>query len=356
MHTRSSFLVAGGITLFIIALIFVSFTVEWGGNGKQEVAKKTIVQEKEVSPMQTQPSSTAPAGHPMGFIPEERTITRETSIYQETRPAIDPTIDYYAVGVERFRSGEYEEAAEHLQIAVDQGKEGFHPLYLLGLAYRFSDQPGEAARVLDQAAAMKPNFGKVWVNLTRALLETGEIEAAAEAAEKGVEVAGDFTDAWNVLGRVRLAQGHIEFAEDAFLKAVQVDSSNVYAQNNLGYARILLDRFEEAVEPLRRAVALEADVSYMQNNLGIALERTGDLEGAREAFAKAVEIDGGQGKADVSLVRVEERIEALAKLATPADTTEVAAETEKAQEGQATEMAKAEDEGSTPPKSAAENR
>jgi tetratricopeptide (TPR) repeat protein len=312
MQRRSSFLFAGVLTLAAMALVFLSFTFEWGGGEKSESPGKARVSSREVTPMSHSTSTTelaADRGEPETLADDPVARGTHGGTY-EPEPVF--TGDAYEVGLTAFRSGDYEKAAEYLRMAVDRGKKGFYPRYLLGLALRFSGDPGQAVQALEDAASLKPDYGRVWVNLARAYLETGEIEPASDAAEKAVEVAGELGDTWNVLGRVRLEEGHAEFAEDAFRKAVEVDSTNAYAWNNLGLTLIHQERFAEAIEPLRRAVTLNDAVDFMHNNLGVALERTGRLDEAQEAYAQASGL--GSEKAEVSLVRVKDRAEALARL------------------------------------------
>jgi Tfp pilus assembly protein PilF len=172
------------------------------------------------------------------------------------------------------------------------------------------------AAVSDLAASTDP------VALTkraRALLATGDNEAAAAHAERAVQLAPASGSAWNVLGRTRLALGHAADAEAAFAKACDVDPNNAWAHNNLGWLHLQRGEYVEAVRWLEMAVDLKADVAAFHNNLGLAYERLGRVADARHAYESVLELQPDHAMARVSLARLQQPALAVAE-APSADT------------------------------------
>jgi len=91
---------------------------------------------------------------------------------------------------------------------------------------------------------------------------------------------------------------------------LQFREDDAWSLNNLGLIRIQQGRYEEALPALAKAVQIEPGVACFQNNLGVALERTGHFTASGEAYVAALEADGDYEKADLSMARVSEVIEA----------------------------------------------
>lgn len=80
----------------------------------------------------------------------------------------------------------------------------------------------EAIRLYRQAVEEDPNLGLAWNGLSMALAQSGDLEAAVEAAEKLVAVEpGDPLSHTN-LSRLYQQQGRIEDAEKASAVATQL--------------------------------------------------------------------------------------------------------------------------------------
>jgi tetratricopeptide (TPR) repeat protein len=119
-----------------------------------------------------------------------------------------------------------------------------------------------AAASVEYRAAVSsyPQYGKAWLNLGAAALESGDAAAAEQALREAARIEPQWDAPWYNLGRARLASGDVDGAIEAFEEAAV--RSNRPRQSSL----ILLE-------------------------LGRARERSGDREGARAAFEDALEAD-----------------------------------------------------------------
>jgi len=160
------------------------------------------------------------------------------------------------------------------------------------------------------ALELKPEHLKSLVNYSRVLIEQGRDEEAQAQIEMAMAVNPESMDAARVLGRIQHNLGQLSDAEATYREVLTTHENDVWALNNLGLVLIEQDRHLEAMAPLAKAVRLNSDIACIHNNLGIALERAGQFTVAKEVFAQALTADDQYTKAQVSLDRVENLIEA----------------------------------------------
>jgi tetratricopeptide (TPR) repeat protein len=130
----------------------------------------------------------------------------------------------------------------------------------LGVAYFEQGETRRAASEFERAAALRPTWARVLVNL----------------------------------GDARLALGEVPAAIDAYQRAVALAPEDPAAANNLAWA-LLQDpkRWPEAESIIDRALAQHPQpVGYYLDTLGVLRLRKGDNTGALDAFRSALS-DGG---------------------------------------------------------------
>ena len=121
-----------------------------------------------------------------------------------------------------------------------------------------------------------------------ALYESGQLEQAADAYRRSIEIEPQRSEAHNNLGNTLLRLGKAREAIDSFDRALQLQPDNPQALYNRGIALHNLGQFEAAVESYRRAVMLDPAFPAAWNNLGTSLQRLGKLSEALECLQRAV--------------------------------------------------------------------
>ncbi|MDX1643989.1 MAG: tetratricopeptide repeat protein [Thermoanaerobaculia bacterium] len=144
---------------------------------------------------------------------------------------------------------------------------------LLAESYLATGEAAAARRLLEAAPIADPSTA---VLLSRALYQTGEIEAAAEALEP-----------W--LGTVH----QLSTGSPPAQVALAVEVATEY-----GHALVALDRAQEAAALLRIAVGLEPRAAAAWNVLGHALIAMGSMEEAREAIGRYHRLTEGPPASD----------------------------------------------------------
>jgi tetratricopeptide (TPR) repeat protein len=178
--------------------------------------------------------------------------------------------------------------------------------YMLGLSAWKSGDREQAESAFVQALDLDSTHVKSHLNLSRVLLESGQLDSALVHIEAAIALDSTSSEPLRLQGRVFEAQGKNDDAIVAYQRAIVKNDSDTWAMNNLGALYIRLERFEDAIGPLARANEIDDKVATFHNNLGMALELTGRFEQAIEQYRAALSIEGTYGKAVSNLQRVEQ--------------------------------------------------
>ncbi len=210
----------------------------------------------------------------------------------------------YQQGIGAFGEGDYHQAVDHLQAALEEEEKGHYLYYLLGLSHFRLNQEVEARENLLQSKELNPDHYHSYTNLARVELALGNYDQALKIVDEALNLQEGY-DAYHLQGRAYLNLEQLEEAYDSFSRALELEAENVYILNGLALTCIHLGRFEEARELLLRAADGEPELAYVYNNLGIASENLGLIEEARQAYQRALEIDPHHSQAAGNLERLE---------------------------------------------------
>lgn len=245
-----------------------------------------------------------------GLVDVEQPEVAEAAVEIEPQPVAEPRIVTYAMAEQAYRDGDFILAADLFDQYTDEHGENAWGFYMLGLSQLKAGDADVAEESFLAALALKPDHQKSLVNYGRVLIELERSDEAREQIEIALAVNPENNSARRVLARIQHNEGQLESAANTYEVVLRTQTDDAWALNNLGLIRIEQGRFEEALAPLAKAASLKSDVACIQNNLGVALERTGHFTAAGEAFAQALTNDASYLKAEVSLARLEDLVEA----------------------------------------------
>jgi Flp pilus assembly protein TadD len=206
-----------------------------------------------------------------------------------------------------YREGRYPEAAALFGSYVEGKPENAWGHYMLGLSAWKSGDVDRAASAFERALELDSRHVKSLVNLSRVLLDAGRPGEALDRLTRAVELDSGSAEVYRLIGRVRHDQDQVEEAVDAYRTAVTLDDQDAWAFNNLGVLYIEQSLPGDAIGALARAVELRPEVAVFHNNLGMALERWGYFQAAQDQYRLAVGADPGHQKAAANLARIEGR-------------------------------------------------
>jgi tetratricopeptide (TPR) repeat protein len=229
-------------------------------------------------------------------------------------PLLAPAIDL-------LRRGDRAGARRALDAALAGAPEDFELLGFAGLLAAQSGDAAAAAPFFRRALAARPGDMATRINLVTALIATGALEEAGDAASAGgddprllrlgayvhqqggrldeaaaaygkvVAAFPDDFESWNNLGNVRAGQGDAEAALEAFQKAIDLRPDLVQIYMNASEALAAVERNEVRRDLMRDAARLAPDDPHVLTELGLAEASVRSYEEAEAAYREAIRRD-----------------------------------------------------------------
>jgi Flp pilus assembly protein TadD len=172
------------------------------------------------------------------------------------------------------------------------GDERFRRAYALGLERARSGEWDEALLYLEQVVTGEPGSerGKQCrMALAYVYAMTGRFRLAEYEVRKLMESGAESAQLWAFLGYAAWAQGKADEAIDKYGKAVALDPENANALNGLGYALACEGREPaKALTCCRKAVDKKPVNPAYLDSLGWAYYRLGYVEEARDYLGRAL--------------------------------------------------------------------
>ena len=236
--------------------------------------------------------------------PDDSTLTAAPTIVGERPSSTVPENISFAVAESTYQDKRYKEATDMFQVYVARRPENPWGYYMLGLSAWKSGQLEVAADAFAKSIELDSSHVKSYLNLGRVRLDQGRAVDALEPITTATQLDSTSGEVFRMLGRVQSSLNQPDEAMDSYRIALSLEPTDVWSMNNLALLLIQQGRNDEAIPALARAVELRPGSPVFQNNLGIALERTGHFAAAGEAYKAALASDSTYTKASKSLARV----------------------------------------------------
>lgn len=166
------------------------------------------------------------------------------------------------------------------------------------------DEFSLAARSLERAVAIHPDYPVALYMLGRARIELGDLEGAREALARVAERRPDDPGVLLALGAVCFRLDRPEEAAELFRRSLALAPDNVHARQSLGICLNRLGRHEEAIDRFRECLDRRPDEVEIHYNLAVALRGAERLEEAEAASRRALELNGGHRGAMLALADI----------------------------------------------------
>lgn len=194
-------------------------------------------------------------------------------------------------------------AADHFDQAIalfGDTPESANCRYFRAKLWLQQHRPGEAAKQLEEAVGLRPDFGPAWAELGDARLQLGDSRGSLKAYERAVAIDPANGHAQYQVGAALAKAGQPIEAIPHLQAAAKLDTTDRSTLYHLQRALRAAGRVEEAEEALAKMKRLLADETQASqhgveasrlNNSGVKLEKAGDVEGAVGQYAAALELD-----------------------------------------------------------------
>lgn len=209
----------------------------------------------------------------------------------EREPRRDAAILVRATCERRMKGAE--EATQWLRDHLDAHGPTMGGLFLLAELYEAAKYLGSAIDVNRELVKLRPNDGRVRLELATRLMRAGHRDEAADQARRALAADGRSIEARMLLaslalrgGRLPEAELHVTAAERDAGEGDQAKVATMRGQLEAGRGRA-----EAAEAAYRRAVEIEPDLGTAWAGLAAVLQRRERLDEALEAIRTAVRVD-----------------------------------------------------------------
>jgi tetratricopeptide (TPR) repeat protein len=217
------------------------------------------------------------------------------NVLAKTRRVIDeqnPLLDLITIETLR-ENGKRREALELAQAAARRRPEDrslkFTEAIILSEMKRFDDSVELLRSMIKGEPETATDDASVYLILSGAQLQSGDLKAAEESARKALELNPDDPQGLIQLSSVLDRARRREEAEKILRDLLKREPDNATALNNLGY--FMVERgvaYQEALKLIERAVAIDPINGSFLDSLGWAHFKLGNVEKARQYLEKAL--------------------------------------------------------------------
>jgi tetratricopeptide (TPR) repeat protein len=178
--------------------------------------------------------------------------------------------------------------AERLSLCVEALKPGRTPAALVATASACMEvnDLDAAARDLDEALALAPQWAAAHYERGKLWLRQDDMVKAAERFERAAELLPGFAPAWANLGGTLGELDRPQDALAAFERALAIDPASPQALNNVGVVRRELGRLAESEAAFRQVIQLTTGMAFGHYNLGHTLFLQGRFNAALSAYVE----------------------------------------------------------------------
>ena len=199
-------------------------------------------------------------------------------IFQSVQPDVPDRLTHaYAIALVHFDQGHYQAAVDMLTALRSKGISDAKCADLLGVAYSKLGRYQEAYAVMVENLTQDPSNPYAHYNLITLFVDTGELDKAAQVADKAVAALPQNAEALSMRGSIELSQGKTEDAYRDFASAAQLSPGSPDPPFFMALAEYRQSKFEEARQVLKNAIAsgiVDSDLHYLLAECLIRIDAT----------------------------------------------------------------------------------
>jgi predicted TPR repeat methyltransferase len=163
--------------------------------------------------------------------------------------------------------------------------------YAAAQAHYAQQRWAEAVAIYRHIVAEQPTALKAWALMGLCATQCGDLDTAADALQRAVELEPQAGNIHFRLGVVLFQQGHADRAAVAFRRAADLDPTNIDALQNLGAALVDLGHHAEAQPVFEAVLQRQADFELAWSGLANVYRALNNTAGMVHALERAVAIN-----------------------------------------------------------------
>jgi tetratricopeptide (TPR) repeat protein len=164
--------------------------------------------------------------------------------------------------------------------------------YSIVSAYYDLGMFGNAAKIIDNAIEINPQYADAWNNKGAALAEQGNYDEAIKSFDKALDINPQYADAWNNKGLAFVNQKNYDEAIKSFDKALDINPQYARVWYNRGAVLGNQKNYDEAIKSFDKALDINPQYAGAWYNRGNALLNQRNYDEAIKSFNRALVITG----------------------------------------------------------------
>ena len=197
------------------------------------------------------------------------------------------------LAIQHHREGRYQEAEHHYQQILNQNKDNFDALHMLGVVHLQTGRIETAQKYLYQALKLSPDNPSVYHHLAVLLLEKKDYSEALDYVRYAIQLEASSPEFYATLASILQEQKQLPEGLEAAQQALALSTSNTQQaqyHNQIGIILKEMEQWEKAEQAYR--VALNNDPQYLPsyNNYSLLLQRINRHREAQELLKRGLAI------------------------------------------------------------------
>ena len=204
--------------------------------------------------------------------------------------------DYFSLGLTHHQRGEYKEAIEYYDQAIEINNQHAKAYNNRGIIKAELGKHKEAIQDYDKAIKISP-LALPYNNRGLAKLKLGKCKEAIQDYDKAIEINPQYAEAYFNRGIAKVASGSQKEAIKDYNKAIEINPQFAEAYFNRGTEKAELGNHEEAIKDYNKAIEINPQFALAYNNRGNAKAELDNHTEAIKDYGKAIEINPQDAKA-----------------------------------------------------------
>ena len=202
-------------------------------------------------------------------------------------------VDWFLKGAKQNCDGDYQEAIESLDKAIELDPDHADAYNNRGISYEELGDPQRAIDDYSKAIELDPDYAMAYNNRGNSYDDLGEGHRAINDYDRAIELGPDCAMAYSNRGVRYAALGEDQKAINDYDRAIELDPDNTDAYNNRGNRYAALGQDQQAIDDYNRAIELDPDYTDAYHNRGVRYATLGEDQKAINDYSIAIELDPG---------------------------------------------------------------
>ncbi len=195
--------------------------------------------------------------------------------------------DYYNRGVKKSNSGDYQEAINDFNKAIELKTNYTEAYHSRGLAKFGLGDKQEAVQDFNQAIILNPDYIQAYSVRGICNRELGNMQEAINDFDKLITISPDLK-IYHYRGLAKFDLGDNEGATNDFNQAIILDCNHIKSYYYRGLVKLKSGDNEGAINDFNQAIILNPNFTEAYGDRGLAKSNLGDNEGAINDFNQAI--------------------------------------------------------------------